>query len=131
MEPAVWIARLVGPLFVAIAIGILLNAGFYVGAITEGAHSPTLVYLSGVGSLLAGLAILNGYRAWTGNWRVLVTIIGWLCTIGGVIRLVVPRAIEEIATTLYPGTAPVMIVGIILLIVGAYLSFEAYRNKGA
>ena len=130
MEPAVWIARLVGPLFVAIGLGILLNADFYVGAVAEGAHSATLVYLSGVGSLLAGLAILNGYRAWTGNWRVLVTIIGWLCTIGGVIRLVVPRHLQSLATTIYSGPTPLIIVATIVLIVGAYLSFNAYRPTG-
>jgi hypothetical protein len=128
VEPAVLIARLVGPVFLAIGLGTLINAGFYVGAIQEGAHSPTLVYLSGVASLLAGLAILNAYRAWTGNWRVIVTIIGWLCAIGGVIRIVVPRAIEGAATTIYSGTTALMIVGIIVLIVGAYLSYESYHR---
>ena len=83
MTPAVLIVRLVGPLFVAIGIGILLNAPFYAGMIVEAVHSPTLVYLSGVASLLAGLAILNAYRAWTANWRVIVTVLGWLCVIGG------------------------------------------------
>jgi hypothetical protein len=125
VKPAVLIARLVGPLFVVVGLGVLLNARFYQGAIVEAVHSPTLVYLSGIASLLAGLAIVNAYRAWTADWRVIVTILGWLCIIGGIIRIVVPRVIERFATTIYSGPTALMIVGVIVLIVGAYLSFEA------
>ena len=103
MTPAVLIARLVGPLFVAIGIGILLNAPFYAGMIVEAVHSPTLVYLSGVASLLAGLAILNAYRAWTANWRVIVTVLGWLCMIGGILRIVLPQVTASLATAIYSG----------------------------
>ena len=128
MQPAVLIARLVGPLFVVIGLGVLLNASFYEGAIIEGVHSPTLVYLSGVASLLAGLAVLNAYRTWTASWRVIVTILGWLCVIGGIVRVVLPNLVGWLATTLYSGATSLLIVGIIVLVVGGYLSFEGYRG---
>ncbi len=86
MPPAVLIAWLIGPLFVAIGVGILINAQFYVGAVVEGVHSPTLVYMSGVASMLGGLAMLNAYRAWTADWQVIITILGWLLVIGGIVR---------------------------------------------
>ena len=100
MPPAVWIARLVGPLFAAIGLGILLNAEFYAGAVVEAVHSPTLVYLSGIASLLAGLAIVNAYRTWSADWRVVVTVIGWLCIIGGIVRIVLPGIVGTLATRL-------------------------------
>jgi hypothetical protein len=127
MTPAVLIAKLVGPLFVAIGIGILLNAPFYAGMIVEAVHSPTLVYLSGVASLLAGLAILNAYRVWTANWRVIVTILGWLCVIGGIIRIVLPQVTAWLATATYSGPTVLAVVGAIVLVLGGYLSFEGYR----
>jgi hypothetical protein len=127
MHAANLIARLVGPLFAAIGLGVLLNAPFYEGSIIEAVHSPTLVYLSGIASLLGGLAILNAYRAWTASWRVIVTILGWLCVIGGIVRIVLPQLVAWMANTLYSGTTNLMIVGVIVLIVGGYLSFEGYR----
>ena len=129
MQPAVLIARLVGPLFVVIGLGVLINARFYEGAIVEAVHSPTLVYLSGVASLLAGLAIVNAYRAWTADWRVIVTILGWLCVIGGIVRIVFPGIVTALATSVYSGSTVLLIAGAIVLIVGAYLSFEGYRQE--
>ena len=89
MQPAVFIARLIGPAFLAVALGILANGPFYSALIREAVHSPTLIYFSGLMSLVPGLAILNVHRSWSG-WPVIVTIIGWLMVIGGVIRLVLP-----------------------------------------
>jgi len=127
MAPAVLIARLAGPLFVVIGLGILLNTSFYTGMVVEAVHSPTLVYLSGVASLLAGVAILNAYRAWTASWRVAVTILGWLCVIGGIMRIVLPAIVTSLATTLYSGPTALMVAAVIVLILGAYLSYESYR----
>ena len=127
MPPAVLIARLIGPLFVAIGVGVLLNAPFYVGAIAEAVHSPTLVYLSGIASLLAGLAMLNAYRAWTADWRVIVTVLGWLMVIAGIVRIVLPQLTAMIGSTVYSGSAAVPIFAVIALVLGGFLSVKGYR----
>src|SRR5579871_4546065 len=128
MQPAVLIARLVGPVFVALGLGILLNASFYAAAITEAVHSPTLIYLSGVA---ARLAVLNAHSAWPADWRVIVTIFGWLCVVGGVMRIVLPQLTASLATALYSGPTRLAIVGAVVLILGGYLSFEGYRLSPA
>jgi hypothetical protein len=129
MQSAVFVARLVGPVFVAVGLGILLNGTFYTALILEAVHSPTLIYFSGLISLIPGLAILNVHRTWSGGWPVIVTIIGWLMVIGGVIRLVLPATTATLAGDLYSKPAALLIVAIITLVVGAYLSFEGYRRK--
>ena len=127
MPAATLIARLIGPLFAALGLGMLLNATFYAAAVGEGAHSPVLIAISGMATLVAGLAILNAYHAWTADWRVLVTIIGWLFIIAGLIRLIVPKLAETLAPAVYSGPAALMVAGVIVLIIGGILSFEGYR----
>ena len=127
MPPAVLIARLIGPLFVAIGVGVLINAPFYVGAVIEGVHSPTLVYMSGVASMLAGLAMLNAYRAWTADWRVIVTVLGWLMVIAGIVRIVLPQIVTALATTIYSGPTALSIAGVIVLVLGGFLTVKGYR----
>jgi uncharacterized membrane protein len=127
MPPAVLIARLIGPLFVTIGVGVLINAQFYVGSVIEAVHSPTLVYMSGVASMLAGLAILNAYRAWTADWRVIVTILGWLMAIGGIVRIVLPQVAATVAPELYSGPTALMITGAIVLVLGGILTVKGYR----
>ena len=55
MQPAVFIARLIGPAFVAVGLGVLANGPFYTALILEAVHSPTLIYFSGLMALVPGL----------------------------------------------------------------------------
>jgi len=128
MQPAVFIARLIGPAFVAVGLGILANGPFYTALIIEAVHSPTLIYFSGLISLVPGLAILNVHRSWTG-WPVIITIIGWLMAIGGVIRLVLPATTATLASDLYSKPYALLIAALVVLVVGAYLCFEGYRAR--
>jgi uncharacterized protein YjeT (DUF2065 family) len=128
MSAAVLIARLVGPIFAAIGLGILINAPFYVGAVIEAVHSPTLVYLSGIATLLAGLAVLNAYRVWTADWRVIVTILGWIFVISGILRIVLPQLLTKLATTIFSGTTALLIAGAVVLVIGGFLSFKGYQQ---
>lgn len=129
MQPAVFIARLIGPVFLAIGLGIFLNGPFYQALVNEAVKSPTLIYFSGLIALVPGLAILNVHRSWSGGWRVIVTIIGWLMVIGGLIRIVLPATTTALAADLYAKPATLLIAAAIMLIVGAYLIFEGYRAK--
>ena len=123
-------ARLAGPVLAVIGLGVLLNRTLYTGAVAEAVKSTTLIFLSGVACLLAGLAILNAYRAWTADWRLLVTIVGWLLVIAGVVRIVVPSFAAGMATTVYVGTVGLPIAGAVALVIGAVLTFMGYRAAG-
>ena len=129
MPAATFIARLVGPLFAALGLGLLLNATFYAAAVGDGAHSPVLIAMAGMATLVAGLAILNAHRAWTADWRVLVTVIGWIFIIAGLIRLILPTLAETLALAVYSGPAALMVAGVVVLIIGGILSFEGYRTE--
>ena len=128
MEPVIYIARFAGRVFIVIGVGILANLSFYSGMVAEAVRSPTLIYIAGILSLTAGLAILGAYRAWTADWRVVVTILGWLCVIGGIIRVVLPRLTASLATTIYSTTTPMAIAGIVALVLGGFLCFQGYRQ---
>ena len=105
MQPARFIARLIGPAYLAVGIGILLNGSFYSGLVAEAVKSPTLIYFSGLLALVSGLAILNVHRSWSG-WPVLITIIGWLLVIGGAVRLVLPATTRRSPATFIPSRRP-------------------------
>jgi len=79
-------------------------------------------------ALVPGLAIVNVHRSWRG-WPVIITIIGWLMVIGGVIRLVLPATTATLASDLYSKPFVLLIVALVVLVVGAYLCFEGYRAR--
>ena len=73
MDRSSFLARLIGPTFVAIALGMLINLSIYEKMIAE-----VLRHLSGLLSLLAGLAIINLHNNWHMDWRVIITMLGWV-----------------------------------------------------
>jgi len=52
MATSEFLAKLIGPLFLAVGTGMLVNRGTYQSVIAEGLRSALLFYLSGVMSLL-------------------------------------------------------------------------------
>ena len=90
MQPVVFIAKLIGPLFVVLGIGCLVNQTVYADMIGQAVLVPVLIYLSGLMAFLAGVAMLNGYHGWTADWRLIITILGWVLVIAGIIRIVLP-----------------------------------------
>ena len=73
----------------------------YESMIAEALHPGILFYLSGLLSLLAGLAIINLHNTWYADWRVIITVLGWLMTIGNIVRVVLPQIAIAIGSTIY------------------------------
>jgi len=124
------IAGLVGPTFIAFAAAILLNFGSIPALVEEASHEPGVVMVSGILLFVAGLAIVRVHNRWTGGWPVVVTILGWLFILGGLARTLLPIGIAEIAVDLGRNIS-VIAAGeaVILGLVGAFLSFKAYRPE--
>ena len=128
MDRSLFLARLLGPTFVVIALAMLINLGMYESMIAEALHPGILFYLSGLLSLLAGLAIVNLHNTWHSDWRVIITMLGWLMTIGGIIRIVLPQVAIAIGSTIYSGRASTIVVALIVGALGAFFSVKGYAN---
>jgi hypothetical protein len=126
MDRSLFLARLMGPPFVTIALGMLINLGMYESMIAEALHPGVLFYLSGLLSLLAGLAIVNLHNRWQRDWRAVITVMGWLMTIGGVMRIVLPQFAVVVGSTIYGGRASTIVAALAVGMLGAFLSFKGY-----
>jgi hypothetical protein len=71
----------------AVGAGILINPKPFHTMAGEVVRSVTLVYLFGLFDFAAGLAIVLTHNVWVANWRVLITLIGWLMLIRGAVRI--------------------------------------------
>jgi len=128
MATSIFIAKLLGPIFLVIGLGLFANRQAYRTMAEQFLHSPPLVYLSGVMALLGGLAIVLTHDVWTFDWRILVTLIGWLALVRGALRIVLPEwsmamAAKMVARddVLLGGTVAAILIGVILSFYG-YLS---------
>ena len=75
---------------------MLLNAPVFLILVGQFLHSYALIFVAGLLSLTAGLAIVLSHNVWVGDWRVLITIFGWLGVIGGMVRIILPQKVATI-----------------------------------
>ena len=126
MDRSLFLARLMGPTFVVIALGMLINLDMYESMIAEALHPGVVFYLSGLLSLLAGLTIVNLHNRWQVDWRVIITVLGWLMTSGGIMRIVLPQFAVAVGSTIYGGRTSTIVVALVCGTLGAFLSFKGY-----
>ena len=126
MEPALTIARLMGPVLAVIGIGMLTNGVVYRQMAGQFLTLYPIIYLSGVLALLAGLAILNRHHAWTRDWRSLITAVGWIATCAGTFRILAPQFVTYVGGTILTHGGFFVGAGIVLLALGGTLTFKGY-----
>jgi hypothetical protein len=74
-----------------------------------------------------GLAIVYFHNRWTGGWPVLVTVMGWLSLVIGLIRIVFPMKLAAIMANAAPALTGVLpAIGVVFLLIGGFLSFKGY-----
>jgi hypothetical protein len=126
MQVPIFIARLIGPLYATIGVGMLTNIETYQTIGKQYLTIPALIYFSGVLILLIGLFILNAYNAWTRDWRSTITFIGWLMTVVGVWRIIAPQFIPFVAGTVIGNKHFFVAFGVCMLALGGFVTYKGY-----
>lgn len=126
MLTSVYLARLIGPVMVAVGLGALLNATTFRAILGEFLQRPALMYLSGLILMPAGLAIALSHRVIAPDWRFLVTLIGWLMLIGGALRIVLPDTVSRLGREVAGRPGLLTAIAAVWLLVGAILTVAGY-----
>ena len=125
----VFLSRLIGIYCILFALAMAINKQATVATVVALVHDAPTLFVFGLVVVAAGLAIVLTHNIWSGGvLTVIVTIIGWLTLIKGLVFLFVP-----------PATA----VGIVIwgsaydqyfyldmalaLLLGIYLTYESFR----
>jgi uncharacterized membrane protein HdeD (DUF308 family) len=122
------IAGLMGPTLLAIGLAMLINADHFPEMAKQIGNDPGLIFVSGILLLVAGLAIVRAHNVWSGGWRVVVTVLGWLAVIGGILRMFLPFWAASIAATLGQSSTPVRIGALLPLLLGGFLTYKAFST---
>jgi hypothetical protein len=128
MKTSKTIAGLMGPTLVAIVAAVLLNFGSFPASAEQVARDPALIFMSGILLFVAGPAIVRAHNVWAGGWPVLVTVLGWFALLSGLARMLFLTQIAEIVAGVGEGTGLIVAVTVVLLGLGAFLSFKGYSH---
>jgi hypothetical protein len=127
MVTSTYLARLIGPALAVVGLAMLLHPGQYLAVVADMLRSPALLYLASAIGLLAGLALVLAHNVWTADWRVLLTLLGWISIVDSASWLLLRDAVERLWSPLIGSPQLPLWGGALTLLLGAVLSYFGYR----
>lgn len=126
MENSILLARFIGPYIVVIGISLLLNLKYYQSIMESFFRNLALVYITGLITFVAGLAVVLFHNIWTMDWRIIITLFGWNALIKGVVLVVFPGASAKMTDRFVKNLKLVAIPWAIMLAIGIFLIAKGY-----
>lgn len=123
---SVFLARLLGPYCIIIAIGVLFNRKTYYKVMEDFFKNAAVVYIGGILALLFGLLVVMVHNIWITDWAVLITIFGWSGIIKGTLIIIFPNVLSRF-TEIYKNKPALLMFNLLLVLaIGAVLTFFGY-----
>ena len=126
MSTSIFIAKLLGPVFVAVGIAIPLRAQAFRDLLREFIHSAALLYLAGFFGLLGGLALVLTHNVWVLDWRLIITLIGWITIVRALVTVFYPQVIVTAGSKLLEYPVVFYSAAAVNLLIGLVLSYFGY-----
>ncbi len=123
-------ARVLGPFILIVAGVAVLRAPHLTTLLEQFTDDVVWPWAMGALVLLAGLAIVAFHQRWRGAAAIIVSALGWVLVVRGLVLLASPELFEKVANRII-GTAGVWqpIYGATALI-GLYLTYAGWRPLG-
>ncbi|MFA5038301.1 MAG: hypothetical protein WC732_01325 [Candidatus Omnitrophota bacterium] len=128
MENPLLLARLIGPFIIVIGLGLILNVRLYGRIAEDFFKSPALVYVIGLFTFVAGLALVNAHNIWEADWTLIITIFGWITLLKGAWLVLWPHSVVRMAGFYARNMKYAVIPWIIMLLFGIFLTIKGYGN---
>jgi hypothetical protein len=97
MDVSIFLARVIGLYLILVCSPLLLNHKKFLPVLRETVENAPIMLFSGVMAVVFGILILVTHNVWTADWRVLITLTGWMALIKGMVRFVLPDQAVRIA----------------------------------
>jgi uncharacterized protein YjeT (DUF2065 family) len=124
MDVSLFLAKLLGLYFLILAFICIFRKRQVRATGKELVSSPSALAVSAEISLLFGLVIAIDHTIWEADWRGVVTALGYLLILRGILRFGFPAHVKKCKTKLLDKGYP--LVCLILLALGAYLTYWGF-----
>lgn len=93
MEVTIFLARFWGSLFMILGLSSVFAR--LLGRIIKYTDDKTITISTGYITFLLGLATVVAHNIWVADWRVTVTILGWVTLFKGIEKIALPERVNK------------------------------------
>ena len=122
-----FLAQAIGCYLFITSLAMLVHQGRFKKLMHEFLASPALIAFSAGVHLILGLLIVLSHNVWISEWPVVVTIIGWIILLQGLMRQFFPETYVKMIKDLMAKTGYLLMTWI-WLIVGIYLIWAGFNH---
>lgn len=132
METSLILAQIIGPILFVMGFRMAINADGMRAIGEQFIESPVMIYMSGFIALTLGLVIVTFHNVWIADWPGVITLLGWLAVLAGVIRMLMPGVVTAIGGAMLGSGAKVLLMasGAVMMALGAWLAVMGYGVVG-
>jgi hypothetical protein len=126
MEISLFLAKVMGSYLLIVGLALLTRRRMFMGFMKESSGHMYVVYLFSFVAVIMGLLVVNSHNLWVADWRVLITIAGWLILIKGLILMFFPVYTQKLLIWRQEQTVVLTLISIFILLMGAYLAYHGF-----
>jgi hypothetical protein len=93
MNTANTLSVLMGSAFVVVGISVF-NKSYFNAVMADFVNSKGLLWITGFITFVIGMVIVALHNVWSADWRLLVTVLGWLTVLKGAIIMLFPSSMN-------------------------------------
>lgn len=125
MELSLFLGKVVGLYFIIFGAAYILRRDALMAAVDAYFGNGALVLLGAALSLIIGLLLVFSHNVWEMSWRVLITLVGYLSLLKGIVHLFAPEVSQGLAGKMKEGKGYLWAGGIVILI-GLCLTYHGF-----
>ena len=125
METSIFLAKVIGLFGVISTLAIIFRYKIHLKLEENAAKSPSMIYLSGFLFLMPGILITVSHQVWTLDWRVIITILGWLILVKGIMRILFPDIVKNLIEK-KKSDKRFLLAEVVTFIVSIYLIYQGF-----
>lgn len=97
MELSILIAKIIAVIYLSASLGGFFSRDYYRSLADDMYKNAALTYMMGFIAVIAGFLIVHHHNIWGGDWTVLITILGWISLIKGILIMAFPKFMQRLS----------------------------------
>jgi len=126
MDTSLLIARFLGSMMLVAGVAMFVNRQMLTRIYEDISNSPGLIFIAGAMALAVGVAFVTFHNIWVADWRVFITVYGWLALLGGIVRMVFPDVAIRIGKRMMANNSMLLVTAGLNVIIGAFLCYQGF-----
>ncbi len=125
METSIFLARVIGLIGIISTLAIIFNYKKSLAFDAESIKNPLLSYLSGFLFLILGVLLVVSHSVWVFDWRLIITLLGWIVLLKGIGRIFFPQVVIRL-TEKKKNNRTFILGEIVVLLLSLYLLYRGF-----